>query len=38
MKLDALGNFVPLYFFLNFNFLLPFFPGAIVELENSVFE
>ena len=30
MKLDALGNFVPLYFSL--------FPGAIVELENSVFE
>ena len=38
MKLDALGNFVPLYFSLNFNFLLPLFPGAIVELENSVFE
>ena len=37
MKLDALGNFVPLYF-LNFNFLLPLLPGAIVELENSVFE
>ena len=29
MKLDALGNFVPLYFSLNFNFLLPLFPGAI---------
>ena len=28
MKLDALGNFVPLYFSLNFNFLLPLFPGA----------
>ena len=38
MKLDALGNFVPLYFSLNLNFLLPLFPGAIVELENSVFE
>ena len=39
MKLDALGNIVPLYFSLNFNFLLPLFPGAtIVELENSVFE
>ena len=37
MKLDALGSFVPLYFALNFNFLLPLFPGAIVELENSVF-
>ena len=35
MKLDALGKFVPLYFSLNFNFLLP---GAIGELENSVFE
>ena len=30
MKLDALGNFVPLYFSLHFNFLLPLFPGAIV--------
>ena len=38
MKLDELGNIVPLYFSLNFNFLLPLFPGAIVELENSVFE
>ena len=38
MKLDALGNFAPLYFSLKFNFLLPFFPGAIVELENYVFE
>ena len=38
MKLDALGNFVPLYFSLNFNFLLPLVSGAIVELENSVFE
>ena len=38
MKLDALGNFVPLYFSLNFNFLLPLFSGAIVELENSVSE
>ena len=38
MKLDALGNFVPLYFYLNFNFLSPLVPGAIVELENSVFE
>ena len=38
MKLDALANFVPLYFSRNFNFLLPLFPGAIVELENSVFE
>ena len=38
MKLDALGNYVPLYFSLNFNFLLPLVPGAIVELENSVFE
>ena len=28
MKLDALGNFVSLYFSLNFNFLLPLFPGA----------
>ena len=37
MKLDALGNFVPLYFSLSFNFLLPLFPGVIVELENSVF-
>ena len=37
MKLDALGNFVPLYFALNFNILLSLFPGAIVELENSVF-
>ena len=35
MKLDALGNFVPLYFSMNLNFLLPLFPGAIVELENS---
>ena len=38
MKLDALGNIVPLYFSLNFNFFLPLFPGAIVELENSVCE
>ena len=38
MKLDALGNFVSLYFSLNFNFLLPLFPGTIVELENSVVE
>ena len=38
MKLDALGSFVPLYFALNFNFLLPLFPGAMVELENSVSE
>ena len=38
MKLDALGNFVPLYFALNFNILLSLFSGAIVELENSVFE
>ena len=37
MKLDALGNIVPLYFSLSFNVLLPLFPGAIVELENSVF-
>ena len=38
MKLDALGNIVPLYFSLNFNFFLPLLPGAIVELEYSVFE
>ena len=38
MKLDALGNFVSLYFSLNFDFLLPLFPGAIVEPEISVFE
>ena len=38
MKLDALGKFVPLYFSLNFICLLPLIPGAIVELENSVFE
>ena len=38
MKLDALGNFVPLHFSLNFNFLLPLALAAIVELENSVFE
>ena len=29
MNLDALGNIVPLYFSLNFNFLLPLFSGAI---------
>ena len=36
MKLDSLGNFVPLYFSLRWTFLLPLFPGAlaIVELEN----
>ena len=34
MKLDVLGNIVPLYFSLNFNFLLPLFPGAIVELQS----
>ena len=37
-KLDSLGNLVPLYFSLKFTFLLPLFPGAIVELENSVFQ
>ena len=39
-KLDALGNFVPLYFSLRlwFTFQSPLFPGAIVELENSVFQ
>ena len=36
MKLDSLGNFVPFFSF-NFAFLLPPFPGAIVEQENSVF-
>ena len=35
MKLDSLGNCVPLYFSLNFT--LPLFAGAIVELGNSVF-
>ena len=37
MKLDSLGNFVPLYFSLWWTFLVPFFSGAIVEIENSVF-
>ena len=37
-KLDALGNFVPLYFSLTWTFLLPLFPGAVVVLENSVFQ
>ena len=37
MKLDSIGNFVPLYFSLKWTFLLPLFPGAVVELENSVF-
>ena len=34
-KVDALGNFVPLYFSLTWTFLLPLFPGAVVVLENS---
>ena len=29
-KLDALRNFVPLYFSLTSTFLLPLFPGAVV--------
>ena len=37
-KLDALVNFVPLYFSLTWTFLLPLFPGAVVVLENSVFQ
>ena len=37
-KLDALGNFVPLCFFLTWTFLLPLFPGVVVVLENSVFQ
>ena len=37
-KLDSLGNFVPLHFSLRFTFLLWPFSGAVVELENSVFQ
>ena len=37
MKLDSFGNFVPLYFSLNFAFLLPLFLGAIVELKRAFF-
>ena len=37
-KLDALGNFVPLYFSLTWTFLLPLSPGAVVVLENTVFQ
>ena len=37
MKLDSLGNFVPLYFSLRWTFLLRLSQGAIKELENSVF-
>ena len=37
-ELDALKNFVPLYFPLTWTFLLPLFPGAAVGLENSVFQ
>ena len=37
-KLDALGNFVPLYFSLTWTFLLPLFAGAVVVLENPVFQ
>ena len=36
-KLDALGNFVPLYFSLTWTFLLPLFPGAVVVLESLFF-
>ena len=35
--LNSLGNFVPLYFSPNVDILLPLFPGAVVELESSVF-
>ena len=35
--LNSLGNFVPLYFSPTWTFLLPLFPGAVVELESSVF-
>ena len=35
MMFDSFGNFVPLYFSLNFAFLLQLFPEAIAELENS---
>ena len=38
IKLVALRNFVPLYISLTWTFLLPFFPGAVVVLENSVFQ
>ena len=39
MKLDALGDFVPLYFSLDLTFFITYrsSPGAIVELEKSVF-
>ena len=37
-KLDSLGNFVALHFSLSFTFLLPLFSGAVVVLENSVFQ
>ena len=37
-KLDSLGNFVLLYFSLRFTFPLSLFPGAVVVLENSVFQ
>ena len=37
-KLDSLGNFVPLYFFLTWTFLLPLLSGAVVVPENYIFQ